>query len=217
MRAAAFFTLAAGMLIAAPVSAVANTQVLNFTIELTGSGGVISLLSPSALTFHSPAFSLFDPALGTLNSVTETVTGSLTWTTGRKFELSGGQSGAVGAILKLSDDTATQTFRSFTSAPQLINVDVSGTESDSADLLSYIGKGATTAYFSLLGSGTASQTLSAATLTGTLTYNYTPPPAGVPASAPVPEPSTWAMMLVGLAGLSFAAVRRKRAGRSLSA
>jgi PEP-CTERM motif len=29
--------------------------------------------------------------------------------------------------------------------------------------------------------------------------------------APVPEPSTWAMMLIGLAGFGFAAVRRKRA------
>lgn len=206
--------LAAVTLIAAPVSAVADTVAFNFTIELTGSGGVISLLSPSALTFQSSAFSLFDPALGTLSSVSETVSGSLTWTTGRTFELSGGQSGAVGANLKVSDDTAVQTFRSFTSSPQFIDIDLSGTDSTGADLLAFIGKGTTTAYFALLGSGTATQTLSAATLTGTLTYDYTPAPAGLPASAAVPEPSTWAMMLVGLAGLGYAAVRRKRTRRA---
>jgi unsaturated chondroitin disaccharide hydrolase len=31
----------------------------------------------------------------------------------------------------------------------------------------------------------------------------------------IPEPSTWAMMLVGFAGLGFAAVHRARAGRAL--
>ena len=34
--------------------------------------------------------------------------------------------------------------------------------------------------------------------------------------SPVPEPSTWAMMLLGFAGLSFAGYRRARAGRALT-
>ena len=34
--------------------------------------------------------------------------------------------------------------------------------------------------------------------------------------SPVPEPSTWAMMLLGFAGLGFAGYRRARAGRSLT-
>ena len=34
---------------------------------------------------------------------------------------------------------------------------------------------------------------------------------------PVPEPSTWAMMLIGFAGLGYAAVRRKGAVRAISA
>jgi hypothetical protein len=33
----------------------------------------------------------------------------------------------------------------------------------------------------------------------------------------VPEPSTWAMMLLGFAGLGFAGYRRARAGRALAA
>jgi hypothetical protein len=32
--------------------------------------------------------------------------------------------------------------------------------------------------------------------------------------SPVPEPSTWAMMLLGFAGLGFAGYRRARAGRA---
>ena len=37
------------------------------------------------------------------------------------------------------------------------------------------------------------------------------------AAPPVPEPSTWAMMLIGFAGLGYAAVRRKGAVRAISA
>jgi uncharacterized membrane protein len=36
----------------------------------------------------------------------------------------------------------------------------------------------------------------------------------VPASPSVPEPSTWAMMLLGFAGLGYAGYRRARAGRA---
>jgi hypothetical protein len=214
LRAAAFLTLAAaGLLIAAPVSATANTQVFSFTVELSGSDGIISLLSPAALVFHSSAFPLFDPKLGTLNSLSETITGSATWTTGRQFELSGGQSGASGATLTVSDDIAVQTLKSFTSDPLHIDFDVSGTVSDGADLLAFIGGGRKTTYLALTGSGVPSQTLSATTLDGTLTYDYTAA-AGIPTSAPVPEPSTWVMMLIGFAGLGYAAVRQRRIPRA---
>jgi PEP-CTERM motif len=40
-------------------------------------------------------------------------------------------------------------------------------------------------------------------------------PGWVLYSPTVPEPSTWAMMLVGFAGLGFAGVGRVRAGRAL--
>ena len=36
-------------------------------------------------------------------------------------------------------------------------------------------------------------------------------PTAIPAQPPVPEPSTWAMMLIGFAGLGFAGYRRRRA------
>ena len=37
------------------------------------------------------------------------------------------------------------------------------------------------------------------------------------AAPPVPEPSTWAMMILGFAGVSFMAYRRKRGGNALTA
>jgi hypothetical protein len=51
-------------------------------------------------------------------------------------------------------------------------------------------------------------TLSGDSLTGQVTYMYTP--------AAVPEPSTWAMMLLGLAGLGYGAIRRKGARRPVA-
>ena len=37
------------------------------------------------------------------------------------------------------------------------------------------------------------------------------------AAPPVPEPSTWALMIVGFAGVGFMACRRKRNGNALTA
>jgi hypothetical protein len=34
--------------------------------------------------------------------------------------------------------------------------------------------------------------------------------------AAIPEPSTWAMMLIGFAGLGYAALRRNKKGRALA-
>jgi PEP-CTERM motif len=39
----------------------------------------------------------------------------------------------------------------------------------------------------------------------------------VSSSSPVPEPSTWAMMLIGFAGFGVFAYRRKRAAATLAA
>jgi hypothetical protein len=48
-------------------------------------------------------------------------------------------------------------------------------------------------------------------LSGVVTYSSTP------LTPAVPEPSTWAMMLIGFAGLGYAAARRKGAVRAISA
>jgi len=55
-------------------------------------------------------------------------------------------------------------------------------------------------------------------LEGTVTYDFTPlPPPSSTALLAAPEPSTWAMMLVGFAGLGYTALRRKSAVRAISA
>jgi hypothetical protein len=48
---------------------------------------------------------------------------------------------------------------------------------------------------------------------GTLPYTmslYAILPEGLSIAAPVPEPSTWAMLLLGFAGIGFAAYRKRR-------
>ena len=46
---------------------------------------------------------------------------------------------------------------------------------------------------------------------GSVTYNFT---SAVP---PVPEPSTWAMLLIGFGSLGYVGARRKRDFRAISA
>jgi hypothetical protein len=47
-----------------------------------------------------------------------------------------------------------------------------------------------------------------------LGFDYVPEDAlSSPIGAPVPEPSTWAMMLLGFAGLGYAAYRRSHSAR----
>jgi hypothetical protein len=68
-----------------------------------------------------------------------------------------------------------------------------------------IGSGPQQALLSL--SDTFGGSLSRGSLEGLITYTFTP------AGPPAPEPSTWAMLLMGFAGLSYAAVVRRRALR----
>jgi PEP-CTERM motif-containing protein len=90
--------------------------------------------------------------------------------------------------------------------PQVINVSLNGAGGfqDPA----FIGTGTTQESLSAAQSPGIG-TLSGDSLSGQLTYNYTP--------APVPEPSTWAMMLIAFAGFGYALARRKPARRSIQA
>ena len=54
-------------------------------------------------------------------------------------------------------------------------------------------------------------TLSGASLSGFVTYDYTP------ATPAIPEPPTWAMMLVGLAGLGYTGYRKTRTAKAANA
>ena len=142
----------------------------------------------------------FDPSLRTLTGVAISVSGDLMWTTGKEA----GHSPTATLLLVLSPITASQSVT--TSADghtEDVQVDLNG-----AAAAALIGPGIQTELLSAFDSsdGEFARTV----LNGTVTYTY------APSSAPIPEPSTWAMMLVGFAGLGYAAVRRRGAVRKIS-
>jgi hypothetical protein len=87
---------------------------------------------------------------------------------------------------------------------QDINIDLNGATAGAT-----IGSGTQTEL--LVVTDSSDGTFERTTLGGAVTYNFTP------SVAPVPEPSTWAMMLLGFVGLGYAAVRRKGQARAVSA
>jgi hypothetical protein len=185
MRALAFMTLTAGILATAPVSAFAAQIVENFTIDVTGDVDQ---------NFLSTPFDLFDPSLGTLLGVAENVTGSPTWDPGDSSEQ---------LLLVLAKTGVSQFIFASGSGAQAINVNLSGAGGVNDPL--FVGVGTTQESLVVSqspGAGTLSGSLS-----GQVTYSYSP--------APVPEPSTWAMMLIGFAGLGYAAARRKGVLRAI--
>jgi hypothetical protein len=189
MRTLAFIALTAGVLATASAPASAAQFVENFTISVSGETDQHFLSSP---------FALFDPKLGTLLQVGESVTGPLTWSPGDSGER---------LLLVLGKTGASQFFFGSESGdPQVINVSLSGAGGFQDPL--FVGFGTTQESLTVAQSP-GSGTLSGDSLTGELTFTYTP--------AAAPEASTWAMMLVGFAGLGYAAVRRKSARRSAPA
>jgi hypothetical protein len=185
MRALAFATLTAGILTTAFAPASAATFVEDFTISVFGDADQNFLSSP---------FALFDPKLGALLSVSESVTGPLTWNFGDSL--------GDTLLLAMGKTGASQFFLSSdASGSQDITVGLSG-----AGTFQFIGFGTSQESLAVSGPGT----LSGDSLMGELTFTYTP--------AAAPEASTWAMMLVGFAGLGYAVVRRKQVSpRSVSA
>ena len=155
----------------------------------------ISISGSAAQDFNSTPFAKFDPSFGTLTHVDESLTGSATWSLADPGET---------LLFVLGLTSATQLFTS-TGDQTPIVVNMSGVSPASP---TFIGPGSITETLFSRGQGT----LSSAALTGTMTYTYTPS-----VGSPVPEPSTWAMMLIGFAGLGYAAVRRKGAVRKVSA
>jgi hypothetical protein len=106
--------------------------------------------------------------------------------------------------------TANQMFpASATGGPQVIDVDLNGAST------AYLFEGPGTSHEHLF-SRRSDGTLSGDPLSGEFTYTFTPS-ATSPLPPAVPEPSTWAMMVIGFAGLSYAAVRRKGVLRTISA
>jgi hypothetical protein len=146
-------------------------------------------------------FSAFDPVLGTLNSVTY----DFIWTT----DFTGGG---------LSDHNfAVYTFSflgpSGKVSSQLGTVGTIGPGSrdsslqltiDPPNISAFPGPGSVVPSVSVVNKLNSPATIVSTFATESVTYNYTP-------AVIVPEASTWAMMLIGFAGLGAAAYRRRAA------
>jgi PEP-CTERM motif len=198
MHATTLIALAAALLASTSLQASAATMVQDFTFDVTG---------PSQAAYVG-ILSLFDPKFGTLTSISETLSGSPTWTPGSspatlsillillpaidQAAFAGGPTGDAEAInVNLMLQASDKTTLAFFSAIGTTQVEV-GAEEDPLEMPNL---------------GTLSGTLS-----GTLTYTFTSAVGDVPT---VPEPSTWAMMLIGFAGLGYASLRRKGAVRAI--
>jgi PEP-CTERM motif len=194
VRASALATLAAA-LATTPLSASAAQLVQGFNVTISA--------GPLDRTFNSTPFDRFDPSMGTLQSVTAFVSGSLVWDTG-----DAGASELTLADGLISGFGNLQNFASPEGGGQsVIHADLNGP----GDPGLFEGKGTWQEeldFFQTPGSATA--TISDATFIGAVTYIYTP----AATSPAIPEPSTWAMMLLGFVGLGYVAVRRKGVARS---
>jgi hypothetical protein len=196
MRVAAFLTLAVGILTAAPNAASAATEKLDFTMVVSGG---------TNREYFSNSYVLFDPSLGTLNEVSQSIAGSLTWTPGAdpsELEL----------FSRRLSQTSSQTFSSSSSKdPRLIEVALMSEASDPETLSVFTGIGAIVSFFEARETPRRPPGTLAGMLSGFVTYDYTP------ATPAIPEPSTWALMLIGFAGLGYAAMRGRGVRRSVSA
>ena len=111
MRAFILGALATGLLAAAPVAASADTIVEDFTIPVAA--------GTSNGSFVSDPFPGFDPSLGTLTDVIETLAQSLTWIPG--FTVNDA-SPAVLTVSLHSPISVSQTFTASTSEPQRLTL-----------------------------------------------------------------------------------------------
>jgi hypothetical protein len=179
----------------APTGASAATIVVPYTVQLPA----VAALPP--LILDTASVQQFDPALGTLNDVQVTLTGPFRWiaqistnTLSLTLEFGstkiltpnfppGGGFEMVNLMQTLTSPFQLQDFIGTTSMNGLLIFNWGGGTQPSNDVISQSG---------------------VMDLQGTVTYDYTP------AVTAVPEPATWAMMLLGFAGLGFAFRQSRR-------
>jgi PEP-CTERM motif len=184
---------AVGVAVLAPQAGSANVITETFTMTQ------FPAVSAADLNlFPDSPVAEFNPADGTLTSVAESLTGTATWT-------SNNTDPNLFALLFPGTPAVTQQFLT----PGTITFAMSGSPTDLND---FKGTGSLGIFLSLNTSDTGDGfATSASRLMGTITYTYTPA-----ASFAVPEPSTWAMMALGFAGLGLLGYRKTRSDNALA-
>jgi hypothetical protein len=185
---------AVGIAVLAPQAASANVITVPFTITQTTAVASAVLVLDS----DSPVAE-FNPADGTLTSVGESLMGTATWTSSTPGD-------SLIAFVVPGPAGAFQFF--FTPGP--ITFDISASTSDPSTLNDFMGTGSQSVQ--LLFNSHSGDTFKTGSdgLMGVITYTFTP------AVAAVPEPSTWAMMVLGFAGLGYAGYRKTRCDNALA-
>lgn len=207
MRPIGIAAIVSGLVAAVPISAAADTLTLTYTF-------------PSPLldytTEDGSCFVQFNPIFGTLNSVTLRATANATWSGGASSD-----DNEAGYTIFLSGFNFSMT--AVKNGNGRIGASFDQTYSAPADLSAFTGAGMVDTSVSVTNPGGTPASISSTFGTEVVSYNFTLNPSGVP-GAPVfpppgailtlsiPEASTWAMMLLGFAGLGFAGYRRAKAG-----
>lgn len=155
-----------------------------------------------ATNVASSAFPQFNPANGTLNSVTTNYVGSGSWT-----DPVGGR--VLTLALVVHDKSVVLAGQDFFFSPGAKTFGFSGTDVFLPELTSFIGSGLTQVDLQLSGGG---GTFATPLTNGTISYNFTP-------AVVVPEPGTTWVMGIGLvaAGLLRASRGANRASRTPAA
>jgi PEP-CTERM motif-containing protein len=190
VRSFRYLALISAVIAAVPAAGKAATLTEDFTIDVAAG-------SSDDTDFNTSSFPQFNPALGTLDAITETATGTLNWVITTPAPPPAPDILVV--VLGLVANSGG--FAQF-GAGGALNVSLDGTTTNSSELSKVIGTGVFSDVLATSDPTATGEFTPGSTLQGTITYQYTP----------VPEPATWAMMALGFAALGFAG--RIRAGRS---
>jgi hypothetical protein len=205
MRAIDLVAIVSGLIAAAPISAAAET--FNFTYTFNNPSPLLGYINEDGSSFDQ-----INPAAATLNSITLHAAASATW------------SGGAGTDFNEATYTITLGGFHFSMSAEKQGNGSAGAFSDfidttPADLSNFIGSGPVPTSVSVSDTGGTAAFISSTFGTESVTYNFTlissvpgVPifPASPTLTLPIPESSTWTMMLVGLVGLAFAGNRISR-------